>query len=77
MGSSKGLVKMLACDKTDCILCVHIMSNTASEQIHEAALAMEYVTSCEDIARTCHVHPPLSETIKEAAMACYNKPIHS
>ena len=46
-------------------------------QIHEAALAMEYGASCEDIARTCHAHPTLSEAIKEAAMATYDKPIHS
>jgi dihydrolipoamide dehydrogenase len=77
VGSSEGLVKMLACDKTDRILGVHIMSNAAGEQIHEAALAMEYGASCEDIARTCHAHPTLSEAIKEAAMACYDKPIHS
>jgi len=77
VGSAEGLVKMLACDKTDRILGVHIMSNAAGEQIHEAALAMEYGASCEDIARTCHAHPTLSEAIKEAAMACYDKPIHS
>jgi len=77
VGSAEGLVKMLACDKTDRVLGVHIMSNAAGEQIHEAALAMEYGASCEDIARTCHAHPTLSEAIKEAAMACYDKPIHS
>ena len=77
VGSAEGMVKMLACDKTDRILGVHIMSNVAGEQIHEAALAMEYGASCEDIARTCHAHPTLSEAIKEAAMACYDKPIHS
>eukprot|EP00960_Hanusia_phi_P060948 764678-Hanusia_phi.AAC.3 len=70
------------------------MSNAAGEQIHEAGLAIEYGASCEDIARTCHAHPTLSEVsklwplswvvvdllyqaIKEAAMACYDKPIHS
>ena len=44
--------------------------------IHEAVLAMEYGASGEDIGRTCHAHPTLSEAIKEAAMACYDKPIH-
>jgi len=52
------------------------MSACAGEQIHEAALAMEYGASCEDVARTCHAHPTMSEAIKEAAMACYDKPIH-
>jgi len=77
VGSAEGMVKMLACDKTDRILGVHIMSNAAGEMIHEAALAMEYGASAEDISRTCHAHPTLSEAIKEAAMACYDKPIHS
>ena len=77
VGSAEGLVKMLACDKTDRILGCHIMANSAGEMIHEAALAMEYGASAEDMARTCHAHPTLSEAIKEAAMACYDKPIHS
>ena len=45
--------------------------------IHEACLAMEYGASSEDVARTCHGHPTLSEAVKEAAMATYDKPIHS
>ena len=77
VGSAEGMVKMLACDKTDRILGVHIMANAAGEMIHEAALSMEYGASCEDIARTCHAHPTLSEAMKEAAMATYDKPIHS
>lgn len=76
VGDSEGLVKFLADKKTDKILGVHIMSPCAGEQIHEAALAMEYGASCEDIARTCHAHPTMSEALKEAAMACYDKPIH-
>lgn len=47
------------------------------ELIHECVLAMEYGASTEDIARSCHGHPTLSEAIKEAAMATYDKPIHS
>ncbi|EKX42250.1 hypothetical protein GUITHDRAFT_153631 [Guillardia theta CCMP2712] len=77
VASAEGMVKILADKKTDRILGVHIMSNAAGEQIHEAGLAIEYGASCEDIARTCHAHPTLSEAIKEAAMACYDKPIHS
>jgi len=76
VGSAEGMVKMLVDKKTDRILGVHIMSNAAGEMIHEAVLAMEYGASGEDIGRTCHAHPTLSEAIKEAAMACYDKPIH-
>lgn len=46
------------------------------EMIAEGCLAMEYGASSEDIARTCHAHPTLSEALKEAAMATYDKPIH-
>jgi dihydrolipoamide dehydrogenase len=49
----------------------------AGELIHECVVAMEYGASSEDIARSCHGHPTLSEAVKEAAMACYDKPIHS
>jgi len=76
VGSAEGMVKMLVDKKTDRILGVHIMANAAGEMIHEAVLAMEYGASGEDIGRTCHAHPTLSEAIKEAAMACYDKPIH-
>ncbi|KAJ1480290.1 FAD/NAD-linked reductase, partial [Baffinella frigidus] len=75
-GSAEGMVKMLVDAKTDKILGCHIMSNAAGEMIHEAVLAMEYGASAEDLGRTCHAHPTLSEAIKEAAMACYDKPIH-
>jgi len=71
-----GLVKILACKKTDRVLGVHMMGVGAGELIAEAVLAMEYGASSEDIARTCHAHPTLSEAVKEAAMACYDKPIH-
>mmetsp|Transcript_9990 Transcript_9990/g.20225 ORF Transcript_9990/g.20225 Transcript_9990/m.20225 type:complete len:517 (+) Transcript_9990:139-1689(+) len=72
-----GMVKFLACKETDKILGVHIMSSNAGELIAECVLAMEYGASSEDIARTCHGHPTLSEAVKEAAMATYDKPIHS
>ncbi|GBG65266.1 Glycine decarboxlase L-protein (GDC-L) [Chara braunii] len=71
-----GLVKILADKKTDKILGVHVMGPNAGELIMEGVLAMQYGGASEDIARTCHGHPTLSEAIKEAAMATYDKPIH-
>jgi len=53
------------------------MGPSAGELISECVLAMNYGASTEDIARTCHGHPTLSEAIKEAAMATYDQPIHS
>lgn len=73
---TEGMVKMLADKETDRILGVHIMGPNAGEMIAEAVLAIEYGASSEDIARTCHAHPTLSEAFKEAAMATYEKPIH-
>lgn len=72
-----GMVKVLADKKTDQILGVHILGANAGEMIMEGVIAIEYGASSEDIARTCHAHPTLSEAFKEAAMACYDKPIHS
>jgi dihydrolipoamide dehydrogenase len=71
-----GMVKILADAETDRILGVHIVGPNAGEMIAEAALAMEYGASSEDVARTCHAHPTLAEAFKEAAMATYSKPIH-
>ncbi|XP_074307350.1 dihydrolipoyl dehydrogenase, mitochondrial-like [Silene latifolia] len=73
---AEGLVKILAEKESDRILGVHIMSPNAGELIHEAVLALQYGASSEDIARTCHAHPTMSEAVKEAAMATYDKPIH-
>lgn len=73
---TEGSVKFLAEAETDRILGVHIMGPGAGEMIASAALAMEYGASSEDVARTCHAHPTLSEAFKEAAMATYGKPIH-
>lgn len=73
---AEGIVKILADKETDLILGVHIVGPSAGEMIAEAVLAMEYGASSEDIARTCHAHPTLSEAFKEAAMAVYDKPIH-
>jgi len=74
---SEGMVKFVSDAKTDLILGAHIMGPNAGELIPECVLAMEYGASTEDIARTCHGHPTLSEAIKEAAMATVDKCIHS
>ena len=73
---AEGLVKFISDKKTDKILGAHIMGPNAGEMIAECVLAIEYGAATEDIARTCHGHPTLSEAIKEAAMATYDKPIH-
>ncbi|KAI6157081.1 hypothetical protein BKA82DRAFT_13304 [Pisolithus tinctorius] len=73
---TEGFVKFLSEKETDRILGVHIIGPNAGEMISEAVLAMEYGASSEDIARTTHAHPTLSEAFKEAAMAAYSKPIH-
>ncbi|XP_054823577.1 dihydrolipoyl dehydrogenase, mitochondrial-like [Prosopis cineraria] len=73
---AEGLVKILAEKETDKILGVHIMAPNAGELIHEAAVALQYGASSEDIARVCHAHPTMSEAVKEAAMATFDKPIH-
>jgi dihydrolipoamide dehydrogenase len=64
-----GFVKVLADAKTDRVLGVHIVGADAGNMIAEAAVAMEFGGAAEDIARTCHAHPTLSEAIKEAALA--------
>ncbi|EPS63626.1 dihydrolipoyl dehydrogenase, partial [Genlisea aurea] len=74
--NAEGLVKIIAEKESDKILGVHIMAANAGELIHEACLALQYGASSEDIARTCHAHPTLSEALKEAAMATYDKAIH-
>ena len=73
---SDGFIKVLTDKKTDRILGVHIIGPNAGEMIAEAVLGVEYGASAEDIARTCHAHPTLSEALKEACMAAYDKPIH-
>mmetsp|Transcript_29336 Transcript_29336/g.67359 ORF Transcript_29336/g.67359 Transcript_29336/m.67359 type:complete len:447 (+) Transcript_29336:1200-2540(+) len=75
-GDTEGFVKVLADKETDKILGVHIMGPNAGEMIAEGVLGMEYGASSEDIARTCHAHPTLSEAFKEACMDTYDKPIH-
>lgn len=76
MNMSDGFVKVLADRKTDRVLGVHIVGFGAGEMIHEAAVLMEFGGSSEDLGRTCHAHPTLSEAVKEAALATFSKPIH-
>ncbi|ORX93771.1 dihydrolipoyl dehydrogenase [Basidiobolus meristosporus CBS 931.73] len=71
-----GMIKILSDAETDRILGAHIIGPNAGEMIAEAVLAMEYGASSEDVARTCHAHPTLSEAFKEACMAVYDQPIH-
>jgi len=73
---SEGLVKILTDTETDKILGIHIIGPNAGEMIAEGVLGMEYGAAAEDIARTCHAHPTLSEAFKEACMAAYDKSIH-
>ena len=72
-----GFVKVLADATTDRVLGVHIIGSEAGTMIAEAALAMEFGASSEDIAYTCHAHPTHSEALKEAAMAVRGKAIHA
>jgi dihydrolipoamide dehydrogenase len=67
--TTDGFVKILADANTDRVLGVHIVGADAGTMIAEAAIAMEFGASSEDIARTCHAHPTLTEAVKEAAMA--------
>lgn len=76
-GHTDGFVKVLADAESDRVLGVHIIGHGAGEMIHEAAVLMEFGGSSEDLARTCHAHPTMSEAIKEAALATFFKPIHS
>ncbi len=76
MGDSAGLVKILADSQSDRILGIHILGPNASELISEAVLAMEFDASSEDIARTIHAHPSLSEAIHEAALGVDSRALH-
>ena len=74
--ATDGFVKVLADKATDRVLGVHIIGAGAGEMIHEAAVLMEFGGSSEDLARTCHAHPTMSEAVKEAAMAVEKRQIH-
>jgi dihydrolipoamide dehydrogenase len=77
LGETDGRVKILADAATDEVLGVHIIGARAGDLIAEAAAAMEYGASSEDIARTCHAHPTLSEAVHEAALDVDNRAIHT
>jgi dihydrolipoamide dehydrogenase len=76
MLKTDGFVKILADKTTDRVLGAHIVGFGAGEMIHEAAVLMEFGGSSEDLARTCHAHPTMSESVKEAALATFFKSIH-
>ena len=74
--ATEGFVKVLSDKTTDRVLGVHIFGAEAGTMIGGAALAMEFAASAEDIGRVCHAHPTVSEALKEAALAAWEKPIH-
>ena len=74
--ATEGFVKILADARTDRVLGVHILGPDAETMIAEAAMAMEFGASSEDIARTCHAHPTLAEAMKEAALAVAKRTIN-
>ncbi len=74
--TTEGFVKVLADTATDRVLGVHIIGAGAGDLIHEAAVLMEFGGSSEDLARTCHAHPTMSETVKEAALGVAGRSIH-
>ena len=77
MRHTDGFVKVLADATTDRVLGVHILGFGAGEMIAEAAVLMEFGGSSEDLARTCHAHPTMSEAVKEAAIAVEKRAIHT
>jgi dihydrolipoamide dehydrogenase len=76
MQVTDGFVKILSDKETDRVLGGHIVGFGAGEMIHEIAVLMEFGGSAEDLGRTCHAHPTMSEAVKEAALAAFFKPIH-
>lgn len=76
MNAMDGFVKIIADAQTDRVLGCHIIGPEAGTLIAEVTLGMEFGTSAEDIARTCHAHPTLEEVIKEAALAVDGRPLH-
>jgi dihydrolipoamide dehydrogenase len=76
MRHTDGFVKILADAASDRVLGAHIMGFGAGEMIHEVAVLMEFGGSAEDLARTCHAHPTLSEAVREAALGVAKRSIH-
>ena len=70
-GETDGFVKILACKRTDTILGVHIIGASADVLINEAAVAMTYGASSEDLFRICHSHPDVNEALRDAAFAAF------
>jgi dihydrolipoamide dehydrogenase len=76
MGETDGFVKLLADKTTDRLLGAHIIGPDAGTLIAELTTALEFGASAEDVARTCHAHPSLSEAVKEAALAVAGRALH-
>ena len=76
LNQTDGFVKILAHKETDRVLGVHIIGPRAGDLIAEAAVAIEFGASSEDIARSSHAHPTLAEVVKEAAFAVDGRAIH-
>ncbi len=76
MNMTDGFVKILADSKTDRVLGAHIIGPNAGDLMAEVVSVMEFQGTAEDIARTCHSHPTLTEVVKEAALAVHKRPIH-
>ncbi|MBM4362695.1 MAG: dihydrolipoyl dehydrogenase [Deltaproteobacteria bacterium] len=76
LGTTDGRVKMLAHAETDRILGVHVLGPRAGDLIAEAAVAIEFGASAEDVARSCHAHPTLAEAMKEAALSVHGRPLN-
>jgi dihydrolipoamide dehydrogenase len=77
INDTAGKVKVLADAATDRVLGVHIIGPSAGDLIGEAAAAMNFGATAEDIARVCHAHPTLPEALKEAALAVHGRAIHA
>jgi dihydrolipoamide dehydrogenase len=76
MNQTDGFVKILADKKTDRVLGAHIIGPVAGELIAELTVLIEFGGSAEDLARTCHAHPTLSEAVREAALGVGKRSIH-
>ncbi|MDC9700855.1 MAG: dihydrolipoyl dehydrogenase [Alphaproteobacteria bacterium] len=76
MHKTNGNIKILTDKKTDRVLGAHMISHNAGDLIHEVAVLMEFGGSAEDLARTCHAHPTLSEAVREAALNVNKSAIH-
>ena len=76
--NTEGFIKILAHKETDRVLGVHMIGPDVGNMINEAAMAIEFKASAEDIARSCHAHPTTGEVVKEAALAAsFGKALHS